>query len=136
MMTRHEVLLALGPGGTTELAERVLQLIATHEAHWLVATETVLCRLELGGLSEVCRLLGESRQTVGHWIAGRRWPTGHPTPHFPEPLVTLDATPVWDLATVREWAAEVGLQVVDNPVDNPVTCTNPAELSNGVWHDR
>ena len=26
--------------------------------------------------------------------------------------------------------------VVDNPVDNPVTCTNPAELSNGVWHDR
>jgi len=97
-MNKHEVLVALGPGGTTELAERVLLLLDGQMA----AVEKVLGDLELGGLSEVCELLGHSRQTVGHWIAGRRHPGVGGIP-FPKPLVTLSATPVWDLAEVRQW---------------------------------
>jgi predicted DNA-binding transcriptional regulator AlpA len=91
---RHQVLVALGPGGTTDLAERVLELLQAQPAPVP----------ELGGLAEVCAVLGRSRQTVGHWISGRRGPGG-----FPEPLVVLSATPVWDLAQVREWSRNVDL---------------------------
>jgi hypothetical protein len=106
-MDKHSILVALGPGGTTELAERVLELLAAQMA----AVETVLGELELGGLAEVCELLGRSRQTVGHWAAGRRMPrmVHKVPPRFPDPIVHLSATPVWDLATVRAWAADVGL---------------------------
>ena len=118
----HAMLVSLGPGGTRELAERALTVVyatvAERERAWLDSTEKVLGRLELGGLAEVCRLLGETRQTVGHWIAGRRRPPSKNTPPFPSPLVTLDATPVWNLQDVRGWAFDVGLQIVDNPVDN------------------
>jgi hypothetical protein len=100
MMTRHEVLVALGPGGTTELADRVVELLGQQGGP-----------PELGGLAEVCACLGKSRQQVGHWIAGRRMPRGvfHQPPAFPEPLVTLSATPVWDLSTVRSWGRLVGI---------------------------
>jgi hypothetical protein len=104
-MDKHSILVALGPGGTTELAERVLELLAAQMA----AVETVLGELELGGLAEVCAVLGRSRQTVGHWISGRRWPNDNVIAPFPDPIVHLSATPVWDLATVRAWAADVGI---------------------------
>ena len=95
---RHQVLVALGPGGTTELAERVLVMLQERDRACMASVETVLGRLELAGLAEVCAELGKSRQIVGHWIAGRRGPGD-----FPPPLVTLSATPVWALAQVRAW---------------------------------
>jgi hypothetical protein len=109
MMTKHEVLVALGPGGTTELAERVLIL--------LDGLGQAPGSPELGGLAEVCACLGKSRQQVGHWIAGRRMPRNllRDPPAFPEPLVTLSATPVWDLATVRHWGLLVG--ILETPVE-------------------
>lgn len=112
-MDKHQVLLALGPGGTTDLAERVLAMLQERDANCLEAVQLeavqkVLGDLELGGLAEVCTVLGSSRQTVGHWIAGRRRPH-RGAPDFPEPLVVLSATPVWDLATVREWRHDAGL---------------------------
>jgi hypothetical protein len=95
------MLVALGPGGTRELAERALQYVLTREARWRAATETVLERWELGGTAEVCERLGVGKAWLGHVIAGRR-----PTPAIttPVPLVTLSATPVWDMADWDEWA--------------------------------
>jgi hypothetical protein len=110
-MTKHDVLIALGPGGTTELAERVLALLDAQTQAWFDATERTLTDLELGGLAEVSELLGKSPQSVGHWIAGRRHPGQSSGAPFPESLVTLSATPVWDLGAIREWAADVGLSV-------------------------
>jgi hypothetical protein len=95
VMTTHDVLIALGPGGTSELAERALAFLG---------------QLELGGLAEVSDLLGKSPQSVGHWIAGRRHPTAPDGAPFPEPLVILAATPVWDLDAVRQWAKHVGIR--------------------------
>jgi hypothetical protein len=94
MLTRHEVLVALGPGGTTELAERVLVLLESQTAPnpW---------PKRLGGLAEVCEELGATRQAVGHWIAGRRGPG-----NFPRPFLELSATPVWDLDAVASWSTE------------------------------
>lgn len=86
------MLMALGPGGTTELAERAL-------AHGISA---VRASPELGGVSEVAALLGESRQTVGHWIAGRRGPG-----QFPDPIVEISAGKIWDLKTIREWRENI-----------------------------
>ncbi len=52
---------------------------------------------DIGGLSEVADLVGRQKQTVGNWI--RRGNLD-----IPEPLLTLAATPVWDLALWRRWA--------------------------------
>jgi hypothetical protein len=110
MLDIHEVLVALGPGGTTELAERVLAMLQDRDKACLESVETVLGRLELAGLAEVCAELGKSRQVVGHWIAGRRTPLPGAVVHpFPEPVITLSATPVWDLVAVREWGRAVGI---------------------------
>lgn len=98
------MLVALGPGGTRELAERALahakaSIGPTIDLARESATE------ELGGLAEVCTELGVTKRWLGHVIAGRR-----PVPPVltPEPLVTLSATPVWDLADWREWATVNG----------------------------
>jgi len=95
------MLVALGPGGTRELAERALVVAHAYRDHAIQAAGTVLGRLELGGTAEVCERLGVSKAWLGHVIAGRR-----PTPAVltPEPLVTLTATPVWDLADWDVWA--------------------------------
>lgn len=106
-MDRQAVLMALGPGGTTELAERVLVLLEQAAADWQREFIDPYQEPELAGLAEVCAELGHSRQTVGHWIAGRR--TAPSATPFPEPLVTLSATPVWDLVAVREWGRAVGI---------------------------
>lgn len=97
----QEALVALGPGGTRELAERALQYAAAREARLMLATQTVLERWEFGGTAEVCERLGVSKQWLGHVLAGRR-----PTPAVltPEPLATLTATPVWDMADWDAWA--------------------------------
>lgn len=87
-----------------DIADRVLQLLESQAA----ATEYVLGQVELGGLQEVCALLGKDKATIGHWVAGRRSPDPLADP-FPEPWVTLAATPVWDLRTVRAWGQSVGL---------------------------
>jgi hypothetical protein len=89
------MLIALGPGGTTELAERALQYART-----LTMRTIPVRRPEPGGLTEVAAELGVSRQTVGHWIAGRRGPG-----NFPEPRWSLAQGKVWELAEVREWRA-------------------------------
>lgn len=107
-MTRHELLVAIGPGGTAEIAERVEQLLLSQQAAMQYAPVAVE-RTELGGLAEVCTLLGESRQTVGHWISGRRFPPNFTGKPFPEPWLTLAMGPLYDLATVRQWGQSVGL---------------------------
>lgn len=91
MLDKHSVLVALGPGGTTELAERALALVQSAPVP------------EMGGLTEVARTLGVSRQILGHWIAGRRGPGT-----FPRPFQELAATPVWILREVIQWK-------LDNP---------------------
>src|SRR6187455_1519185 len=96
----REALVALGPGGTRELAERALQYAAAREARLTFAAESALV-CEFGGTAEVCERLGVSKQWLGHVLAGRR-----PTPAVltPEPLATLTATPVWDMANWDTWA--------------------------------
>jgi hypothetical protein len=96
----HAMLVALGPGGTRELAERALAYHRERLALESLFVEPVL-GLSLGGTAEVCERLGVSKAWLGHVIAGRR-----PTPAVltPEPLVTLTATPVWDLADWDAWA--------------------------------
>jgi len=88
------MLVALGPGGTRELAERAL-------AHAFTLILPQNAALKLGGTAEVCERLGVTKAWLGHVIAGRR-----PVPPVltPEPLVTLTATPVWDLAEWDAWA--------------------------------
>ncbi len=94
-MDVREMLEVLGPGGTREIADRVL-------AVWPTSAPPVDRRI--GGLMEVARALGVTTQQAGHWIAGRRGPGG-----FPEPLVVLAATSVWDLDVVLAWAELHGL---------------------------
>jgi hypothetical protein len=91
-----------------DIADRVIQLLAQQEAVLMEATRTVLGRWELGGKAEVCTALGCTRQNLDHWIAGRRSPDPLADP-FPDPVLELDATPVWDLVQVGLWGVSVGL---------------------------
>jgi chromosome partitioning protein len=59
---------------------------------------------ELLGLSEVADLLGASRQTVGNWRQRREG--------FPEPVAELKSGPIWQRATIVEWAEANGVTVV------------------------
>lgn len=80
------MLVALGPGGTRELAERALD--------WHAAGASDLSWL--GGLSEVAQLVDRSRPAVGNWVATESLAT-------PAPVRALAATKVWDLRQWREW---------------------------------
>lgn len=85
---RLRVLRALGTGGTTEMADRVLGLVRE-------LSVTPLPRL--GGLSEYAAAHGHSKSTVGHWLTGRRTP---PYPLTPT-LAHVAATPLWDMDDVE-----------------------------------
>jgi hypothetical protein len=84
------MLVALGPGGTRELAERALGWADAHSDagrgfDWL------------GGLAEVAALLDRSRPAVSNWMGETSKIV------TPPPLRRLMATPVWDLRQWREW---------------------------------
>lgn len=83
----REMLVALGPGGTRELAERALAYAVRLEPPGYE---------HLGGLAEVAALVGRSRPVVSNWNAT-------PKLSCPEPVRRLTATPVWDLRSWREW---------------------------------
>ena len=55
--------------------------------------------MEIGGVREVSRLLGRSPQLVCMWAV-------RGTHGFPKPLAWLAATAVYDMATIKAWAAE------------------------------
>lgn len=86
----HAMLVALGPGGTRELAERALSFMDAHGSaaagfDWL------------GGLAEVAALLDRSRPAVSNWMGpGSKIVC-------PDPVRDLKATPVWNLGHWREW---------------------------------
>lgn len=81
------MLVALGPGGTRELAERALAF----------ATRMTPPAYErLGGLSEVARLVDRQRPVVSNWNATESL-------HTPEPVLRTTATPIWDLRAWREF---------------------------------
>jgi len=86
----REILTAIGDGGTTDMASRVAVFVREQ-----VIDDKVP---ELGGLAEVAEILGESRQTVGHLISGRRG-----AGDFPEPIARLAATSVWIMSDIVAW---------------------------------
>lgn len=90
------MLVALGPGGTRELAERAL----AHARAWSPVVDPGTP--DLVGLQEAAIRLGVSRQTLGHWIAGRRGPG-----NFPRPLVQLSSGSVWDYRVIERWVQAV-----------------------------
>jgi len=85
------MLVALGPGGTRELAERALGFM---DAHGPGAGQDYAW---MGGLAEVAALLDRSRPAVSNWMGKDSKIV------CPDPLARLLATPVWDLRHWREW---------------------------------
>lgn len=91
---RRHLLHVLGTGGTMEMAER-----AAWEVDRLVNEGRSTAVLErLGGLHEVCALIDRPKNVVCNWQArpGKI--------NFPQPVLELAATKVWDLDQVRTWA--------------------------------
>lgn len=86
----RQVLLALGNGGTMEMAQSVTAFI--------LGMGPSLRSDNLIGLAEVAKLTGRSKQTVCNWI-------GRGNQGFPAPLVHLAATKVWDREQVQVWMA-------------------------------
>lgn len=91
-MTRvRSILLALGDGGTTDMARRV--------AEWM-NDNTELTGIPLDrivGLSEVAEFLGRNKQTVCNWMARGQH-------NCPAPFKELRATKLFDLDQWRVWA--------------------------------
>lgn len=85
----HEILVTLGTGGTTEMAERVHAWVA---GHW-----PGLKPADIIGLAEVAHIIGRPT-TVAKRI------TSDPDQSFPAPVTTLAATPIWDRNQVQTWA--------------------------------
>ena len=56
-----------------------------------------MAKLDLVGLAEVAEMLGTSRRQAIRWTQRK---------DFPEPLVRLAATPVWEAREVRRWKRE------------------------------
>lgn len=102
------MLMALGDGGTVEMATRALAHVDGKDVDLEVANlrsrARVLAELELGGVTEVAGVLQVSRQTIGHWVAGRR-----PGPFaFPPPSWHLVSGPVWDMSLIRQLTVTEG----------------------------
>jgi len=87
----RQVLLALGNGGTMEMAQSVVAFIVTSNLPSVAPTDII-------GLAEVAKLTGRSKQTVCNWI-------GRGNQGFPAPLTVLAATKVWDKEQVLVWMA-------------------------------
>ena len=85
----RQVLLALGNGGTMEMAQSVTAFILTSNLPAVSPGNLV-------GLAEVATMTGRSKQTVCNWI-------GRGTQGFPAPFVHLAATKVWDREQVTVW---------------------------------
>lgn len=83
------ILRALGDGGTMEMAENVMVHLAM--------TRNGIPIEDIGGLSEVARMLGRHKNTVCNWISRGTYST-------PEPIATLAATKLYDLAQWRVWS--------------------------------
>lgn len=89
---RKRVLIALGDGGTTEMADRIV--------HWLREEYASGVRPEdLAGTSEVAAMLGVSKQTLCNWVA-------RDTVDFPPAVAHLAATRVWNRIQVAAWQAD------------------------------
>lgn len=86
---RHRVLIILGDGGTTDMADRVIHWLATEHVPG-VRPEDIL------GLSEVAGMIGRSKQLVCNWMA-------QPAKLFPAPIVELAATKIWHREQVQTW---------------------------------
>jgi hypothetical protein len=82
----QQMLIALGPGGTRDLAERAL-------AHADTAVTPAPVWERMGGLYEVAALCDRSRAAVSGWATAK-------SSTVPAPKFKLEATPVWDLL---EW---------------------------------
>lgn len=87
----RQVLLALGNGGTMEMAQSVVAFIVSTKLPAVSPNDLV-------GLAEVAKMTGRSKQTVCNWI-------GRGNQGFPAPLVHLAATKVWDREQVKVWMA-------------------------------
>jgi predicted DNA-binding transcriptional regulator AlpA len=85
---RHRILVALGDGGTMDMADRIVDLVG------VLATEHL--ERELLGLHEVAELMGVSTNTVSMRAA-------RPGMNFPAPIVTLVATRIWSREQIEEW---------------------------------
>lgn len=85
----RQVLLALGNGGTMEMAQSVTAFIISTKLPAVSPSDLV-------GLAEVAQMTGRSKQTVCNWI-------GRGNQGFPAPLVHLAATKVWDREQVQVW---------------------------------
>jgi chromosome partitioning protein len=53
---------------------------------------------DLGGMAEVAKALGTSRQLISLWRT--RYPS------FPKPIASLRMGPIWDMRDIREWKAK------------------------------
>lgn len=83
------MLIALGPGGTRELAERALEHARS--------LEPVPMPLELGGIAEVADLLGCTQVDLQAWC-------DDPFQDVPAELGQIrKAGKVWDLNVIRAW---------------------------------
>jgi predicted DNA-binding transcriptional regulator AlpA len=100
---RQSLLRALGDGGTFDMVDGVMAYLSP-----LIDDDVYLLersdapdpgQLELVGLAEVSAMTGQSKATIGHWLAGRR----KSVPEFPAPRWTLECGPIWVKLEVETW---------------------------------
>lgn len=59
------------------------------------------------GISEIAERLGVRRQTVDSWRSRGKVDRERSTP-IPQPATIITKTPIWDWATIQEWAISTG----------------------------
>jgi len=83
---RRTLLLVLGDGGTTAMAERLMAYLDER-----VRPEDIV------GLAEIASRLGVTKQRLWNW-------TGYRDTHFPPPIAQLATGRVYDWTQVQTWA--------------------------------